>query len=136
MVLAGALAAAGLVNLPPNGSPWDCTVGMMPTDVQQNVVVFNTTAVQDGRLMRTGQKIDHPGASIQIAAKTQEQGYAKAWEICAFLDKLHNQDVVTPGGSARICAISRKGRPIYVGLIPGGRFTLHTINLTMTISEP
>jgi Bacteriophage minor capsid protein len=136
-VFGNLLNAKGLGKRPPAaGVQWGVSIGHQNSTEECCLSVYDTAAISDGRIMSTGERIEHPGIQVRIRATNYPQGWAKAWEICKLMDATVREPVTMPDGAVRMDAITRKGRPIPLGFEPGGRLVLFVINATMTLSEP
>jgi hypothetical protein len=68
---------------------WPCYVSAMPdgAGVADNAVcAYDTSPLLDGRYMRTGENVEHPGVQFKVRAVDYRTGWNKAQEIAAYLD--------------------------------------------------
>lgn len=126
------------MGLEPPSTPWPIYFGRMPDGhnvEDQLVVVYDTEPVQDGRLMGTGECIEHPGFQVRVRVSDYNTGHAKLAAIAAVLDQVKN-NVVTGDSAATytIKAVTRRGGPIPIGPDERGREHF-TLNATTTIVE-
>lgn len=76
---------------------WPVSVSAVPkTDAPNYLTVFDTGADQDGRIQKTGERIEHPTVQVRIQSKDYPTGWAKGKAVQAALDDIHNT-VVTIG---------------------------------------
>lgn len=139
-VLAQSLVNAGVAGqLGPSSSEWTCYLNYMPdgTGIHDNVIsVYDTQGRTDGRLMGTGQTIDHPGFQIRIRGTQHQTAYGKAKEVIDHLDALLREGLVIGSDSFTIQAASRTGRILPLGPENDAkRRHQFTVNGTMTLVE-
>ena len=116
---------------------WPAYIGRMPDGKQTAtnlIVVYDTEPRQDGRLMRTGERIEHPGLQFRVRAVDYLTGHKKLAIIAAALDVIKRQTVTVDGTAYLIHAIKRIGGIIQLGTDEVGREGF-TFNATATISE-
>jgi hypothetical protein len=58
------LVEQGFGTLPTSNQSWPLFVASLPISIVAAACVYNTTGILDGRLMRSGTVIEHPGIQI------------------------------------------------------------------------
>jgi len=139
LVMAAYMIALGLVSLHSEGLLWPVYVSHEPDgpNVADNcVTVYDTTGKLDGRLMRTGEYIEHPGIQIRVRSKTYELGYSLLSQIRSKLDITHNVHITVNDISYLLQCISRTSPILCLGTeSEGKRRTLFTLNMTLTLKQ-
>lgn len=92
---------------------FDGFVGFFPDQPHKALCVFDVDPRDDGRLMRTGRRVQHPGILVQVRALEYQEGYKKAHSIALFFDRWRNATVTIGTGPTaenhQIQNISRLG---------------------------
>ena len=73
---------------------WFGTFGGMSTEADQAVSITDTTPMNDGSIMATGEYILHPGINVRIRSKDYDVGYNRAKAIQDKLATIKNVEVV------------------------------------------
>ena len=133
-VLSVYLIATGVVNLPSN-PVWPCFYGQMPALPNQVVSIHDTDGILDGREMRGGKTVMHPGWQIRIRSQTENAAQIKGQQICIELDEILRTTVVIGAKTYKIQATRRMSPIIPIGQEEGGARLLFTINGTITYGE-
>jgi len=113
-----------------------CFVAYMPEDFDNLIVVYDTTGELDGRIMSTGEVVEHPGIQIVVRAKDYPTGYDKCLQICKAFEEVKNLPVaISPTETYVVSSITRKSGIISLGIDENDRKRRHyfSINFTMTI---
>lgn len=119
-----------------SGSAWTVFVSFLPTSPDQAIAVYDTAALSDGRLMGTGERIEHPGFQIRVRGSNYPDVRNKADEIALALDTQQNTSVTTSDGTFEILNISRLGGLIHLGIDETDQRRHHiTINAVTTIRK-
>lgn len=116
----------------------DVFVSFLPDQPDEIVGVFDTTGRPDGRIMRTGERIEHPGVQIQVRGKNYSDTWQEANGIALFLDGVKNKSVVVGSNESYVLHnVTRIGTIIPIGLetVSQRRRHLFTINMIVTLSE-
>lgn len=121
----------------PSGSGWLYTYSAMPDKPDNRVTVYDRPANKDGRLMRTGEVIEHPGIMVMVRAKTYNEGWSKAKEIEAYLDATHRESVTVGADTVVIQAVSRASGVNTLGPDPSGNLPreFFSLNVSITINQ-
>jgi hypothetical protein len=129
------LVACEVVSAPDAGRDWPATYTSMP-DAPDNVVcIYNTTGRHDGRLMGTGEVIEHPAIMCKVRAGRDADAYARASLIADILDKIKQAAVAIDGKNYTIESVSRPTPIIQLGQEEGGRRFAYTVNAYLTVRE-
>lgn len=121
----------------PPATPWPCYIGRLPdgSEVEAEILaVFDTEPRQDGRIMATGERIEHPGFQVRVRANAYNTGHLKLSQVAAILDAVKNQAVSGDSATYTVNAITRVGGVIPIGTDENGREGF-TLNATATITE-
>lgn len=138
----------GACTLPTDEEDWPGYVNVLPESNRDNLVLFtDTTGISDGRHMRTGQTIEHPGTQILVRSDRQTD----AWKTCNYIsnamDAVYRQWVIIDSNAYLLLAITRRTSITPLNTeqhfkalehlekeIKLGRF-MFAINVTMTIEN-
>jgi len=110
----------------------------LPDDPDNAIAIFDTSGRLDGRLMRTGEQIEHYGIQIQVRGRDYVEAWRLANTIATYLDSLRKEVVVTEAGDAYILHnVSRSGAVIPIGVetVNTRLRRLFSINMTVTLSR-
>ena len=99
----------GLCSLPETQTAWPAYADFIPDEGANAILFTNTTARKDGRYMRTGETIIHPGVQILFRGRTQDEAYNKGKEISIFLDSVKRQQVLITTETYRIDGVHKQG---------------------------
>jgi hypothetical protein len=122
---------------------WYCTISYLPDGqgVRDNIVtITDTEGSKDGRIMRTGEVIIHPGFQIRVRCTDYNLGYSKILAIGCFLDTLVNRIVsISDGGdkieTLKVTAVSKQSGIMPMGLESAGRRYHFSLNYTGTVKS-
>lgn len=113
---------------------WPVSFASMPADGDRFVTVYDTTPVPDGRLMRTGEAITHPGIQVRVRAPDYQSGYEKASEIRkALTEQLLNSPAMTGLVTAWLVAFKLTADVTPLGQEEKNRRRMFVLNGTLTI---
>jgi hypothetical protein len=135
------LIAAGALKLPTDplaATDWPGQYGALPDAPDNAIAIYNTGGTHDGRIMRGGRVIEHPGVNIRVragGAGADATAYAKARSIANLLDAIQNAPVAIDGVNYTINAVSRPTPIIAMGQEEGGRRISYSINALLTVTE-
>lgn len=135
-ILAAYLISTGVVTLPSLVRPWPMSVSSMPsTTPDEYTTCYDTTGRVDGRYMKTGKTIDHPGFLIRFRGRVFRNVQKKAMEVFQKLDeiKMNSQSI----GAKNYIIQSTKRTTTLISLGPeeGTGRLLYTVNGIMTFFE-
>lgn len=87
-ILRSVLIDGSVVGLPADLVTWPAYVGSLPnttSDPDEAVGFYDTAPFIDGRSIRTGEVIKHPGVAIVTRSLLYDKGYSKADDILRYL---------------------------------------------------
>lgn len=100
------------------------------------LAVTDTIGRTDGRVMTTGEVIEHPGIQIRVRGLDYDETHAKIREAQSVMDGLLNRVVAFPGGETRIVhAASRSSTLGVMGWDETGQAYHLSINYTVTVNN-
>lgn len=129
------LQAGGMADSSAGSGAWPITYGVMPDTPDNALCVYNTDGRMDGRLMRSGTVIEHPGIQIKVRAQKDAAAHGKARVIADFLDATFQAPVAIDGKNYTIQAYHRTTPVLALGQDESQRRVLYTINATITVRE-
>lgn len=132
-VLGTYLVAQNLLDLPATGAAWPHWVNFKPENPHQAVVFYNTRGKMDGRLMRSGQTVEHPGIQTLVRAADDPTAFAKIQALAVAMDGIKNSLVVVDGVTYTIEAMTRTSGFFAVGQEQGNTRRLYSTNHTITL---
>lgn len=134
--LAMALIKSGVGTDPISNSEWPIYVGHIPQNAPPNALgVYDTSGIMDGRLMRTGETISHPGAQIKFRCESETLGKAKIKQAQKALDSIFRLDILDGSRGVCLVCVSQRGTPLAWGLDGDTQLRTWTLNVTLTLSE-
>lgn len=117
---------------------WPVFVGFFPGKPDEALCVYDTAGRFDGRIMATGERIEHPGIMIMVRGKDYPAVWVKANEIALMLDvQRHISIAMSAEDRYTLHNVSRSGAIMPLGVEEEGdrRRHLFTINSTVTIGR-
>jgi hypothetical protein len=130
------------LNLAPSNQTgdWAPFVAFLPDVPDTALCVYDTAGTQDGRLMRSGEKIEHPGIQIRFRSSNYPVAWQKAKDVADAIDALPVGTTVTmvPATETwRIQNVSRTGAILTAGIEEVGDRKRHnfTINAILTMRK-
>lgn len=137
-VLIAALVVMG-VGVYPNSATvpiWPIYADHLPELPDNALCLYDTTGVREGRIMRTGESIRHPGWQIRVRALDAPTAWSKVRAIEKVLDAIRQLEIVLDGERYKIAAVTQTGTPLPLGQETDAKRRDHiTINGTITIKE-
>lgn len=115
---------------------WFAYTGFLPDNPNSALCVYDTSGRKDGRLMKTGEQITHPGIQIVIRGLDYLPTRGRAQDIALALDAQRKTVVaIESTGSYIVHNVSRTGDIISLGMEMEGdrRRHMFTINAMVTI---
>lgn len=103
----------------------------------KSVIIFDTAGRPDGRIMRTGERIEHPGIMIHVRGLEYFEAWSTANAIALFLDARQRESIAIASDEVYVLHNVTRTPIIPVGLetVSDRRRHLITINMTITLSE-
>ena len=124
---------------PNDNGLWPLYTNYMPDgdDVQSDAVaMYDTAGILDGRLMRTGEVITHPGLQLRLRSLGNQEGYAKIESVSLSLDNIAGETLVVSGSTFKILNMRKTTDIIPLGLERGtNRRFLFTVNYLVTLKK-
>jgi hypothetical protein len=121
---------------------WFCTISYLPDGqgIRDNIVaITDTEGSKDGRIMRTGEVIIHPGFQIRVRCTDYNLGYSKILAIGSFLDSMVNRTVSVTNDkkteTLTIVSVSKQSGIMPMGLEPAGRRYHFSLNYNGTVKS-
>ena len=118
------------------GKDWRCFVNFLPDDKTvktRAVCLTDTPPFPDGRLMGTGEVIEHPGVQILVRAEDYGNCYRKLHEIATWLSTVKMLPVVIPNdGTYTLVSITRTSSFGNMGYDDVRRYHM-SLNVTLTV---
>ena len=135
-ILRRLLINAGQGTLPSVGGSWPIGVER-PNSPDSCITLTETTGKRDGRVMTSGEVIEHPGIQIEVRSATFSVGFLKAKQLATYCDEsIYNSGVTFEGKSYNIVNVSRVGVVMAIGReTPESKRELFTFNATVTIIQ-
>lgn len=119
------------------GTEWKVYNAFLPDMPDRAIVVYDSAGIDDGRIMQ-GEKILHPGVSIQVRSRDYLDAWRKTNRIAEILDQQRRTLIEVPDQSAyRVHNVSRKGDILTMGMEPQGDKRRHyfSINAALTLEK-
>ncbi len=130
------IIAAGLGSAPESSAAWPVYVSFLPAEIDNAVAVWDTGGTLDGRIMRTGNKVNHPGIQIRVRGPVYPTTFAKIQAIAESLDSVYNDTVSVNGIDYQVQNLSRTSDILPMGLEEGDRKRYHfTVNAILTVKQ-
>ena len=114
---------------------WPVFVNFQPPEGELAICVYDTAAVADGRIQRTGTTIQHPGIQLLVRAIDEKVCYDKAFTLYKALGTIQNVSVSASGTPYTIYNAAEIKLPLRVGQIQGKDWIAYTVNCVLTIKE-
>jgi len=137
-ILTKYLMGKGIIETPSKQAIWPGFISHLPggKDVQQAVALSDTQGMNDGRIMRTGEVIEHPGLQIRVRSRDFETSFQKATEAADSLSSVIRQSVTMKDNTSYLINnVSRFSSILPMGVEPETRLFLCSVNFTATITE-
>jgi hypothetical protein len=126
--------AAGHAVLPGDGD-WPISYDTIANAPDNALCVYNTDGRLDGRIMNTGEVVEHPGIEIKIRGTGSGVAYRKAVSLANFLDTICGAPVAIDAKRYILAAITRTTPVLRLGQEEGQQRFLYTINAILTVRE-
>jgi hypothetical protein len=130
------LVGEGEGTLPSANGTWPIHVSSRPTIPDSVVVVRDTTGRDAGRLMPTGERVEHYGIQIQVRDANSPDGYTKSQSIAITMDIVASLINITIGSSTyQVQSIVRENGPLSLGTEEGTKREMFTINAIVSLKQ-
>lgn len=117
---------------------WPVTIGFMPDTPNNIITVYDTAGEPDGRVMKTGERIEHPGVQILVRGGNYPTTLAKIISIARSLDRQIRTLIAVDSESLYILHnVKRTSLVIPLGMEKEDdkRRHLFSVNAVITIQE-
>lgn len=113
---------------------WPIYTSFLPDEPDNAIAVFDTAGKFDGRIMSTGEQVEHPGIQVRVRGLVYPTTWEKAQTIAEALD---SQNQITIAISSEdvyaLQNVSRSGPVLPAGVDEDRRRYHFTINATVTV---
>jgi len=113
---------------------WPIYVSSLPASPDLAASIYDLPGVPDGRIMTTGERIEHPRIQIKLRALTYPVGWTKLKDVEAALNSILRSEIAIVGDQTYSIQSARTGNPFHIGYEPKNRRPLFTINSRLTIN--
>ncbi len=121
------------------GNAWPVYVSLTQQKPDDQIILADTGGTKDGRLMRTGENVIHPGVQIRVRSKDVGLAYEKAVQISLALEAILDLEIEFPADELIywIQSFTQTGDILPMGWIAEGDKTYHnfTINYIVTLRK-
>lgn len=126
-----------LMTDPVDGDDWPLFSSHLPDGINSCGCMYDTTGIRDGRIMSTGEMVEHHGIQLTIRAAEYEAGRAKAEEIALALDATYNGSIsIESGVDFELQNVKRMSSVVALGLeIDSKRNYLFTVDFLVTLRQ-
>lgn len=134
-IIASLLIAEGYASDPEADvvGDWPVYISFLPAEGDNAIVTYDTAGMLDGRIMGTGEQVEHPGVQVRVRGLDYAATFRKVQEIAEALDTAGGSVVVLEV-SYRIQNISRTGSIMPMGIESEDRPRFHfSINMILTL---
>lgn len=115
---------------------WHVYVSFLPQEPNGALCIYDTSGKMDGRIMRTGEQIVHPGIQVMVRHANYVTAWNKADALARAFDAVRKTSVALDSENNYILHnVSRTGDIMHVGAELEGdrRRHLFTVNAIVTI---
>jgi hypothetical protein len=118
---------------------WPLYLNFLPDDQPSKVkinagAIYDTSGILDGRLMETGEVIEHHGVQLKIRCETYPAGWKKIRDVVAMIQKIKNTTVIVNAYSFLLLNISMTTTIVNIGLDEQRRWNF-IVNFLMSIKK-
>lgn len=117
---------------------WPVFVSFLPELPDQAICMYDTAGTLDGRLMSTGERIDHFGIMIRVRSQLYPVAWEKVNEIALALDSVKRLSVAVSSEEFYVLHnVSRSGSIMSLGVEDEGSRRRYdfTLNAVVTITK-
>lgn len=122
-----------LVQTTSPASDWHAVIGSKNTSPDNHVVIYDSTGVNHGRMMGTGENLIHHGIQILVRGKTYPVGAVKAWDIQGVLSTIKNYEVSVGAELITILSFTLTSPVTFAGTEEQNVRKMFTLNGTMSL---
>lgn len=137
-VLRELLIEQGLGTLPTLAQAWPIYVSFLPDEKDNALCIYDVAGRLDGRLMATGEQIEHKGFQVMVRGTTYTEVWEKVQAVALAFDAIEGSAVAVDSANAyTLNNVSRSGCPVSLGLEEVGdrRRYVFTINGVVTMRQ-
>jgi hypothetical protein len=118
-------------------SDWAVFVGQMPDQPDKAICVYSGLGRIDGRIMRTGEQVEHPGVQVIVRGTDYPSAEHKSREVALGFDGQRGSVVqMASDRFYTLLNISREGAVHPLGIMEDDRRRYHfSINAVLTLKE-
>jgi len=122
-----------------SGEDWPLYLNFLPDDQPSKVktnagAIYDTSGVLDGRIMTTGEVIEHHGIQLRIRCQTYSAGWKKIRDVVAMIRKIQNTEVTVNSYTFLLLNVTQTTTIVNIGVDEQRRWNF-TINLLASIKE-
>jgi hypothetical protein len=117
-------------------SSWFPFISSLPDSPDTAIALFDQAGTSNGRLMRTGERIEHPGVQILVRDASYPNAWTKAKAVTDALDAVSRGTVVEMGEEEewKIQNISRTSNILSLGLDQVGDRKRHNLSINASVT--
>lgn len=136
-IVARFLTLSAITSAPEDGQEWPAYVGHEPPEPPNCVTVYDTGGTLDGREMRTGEVLEHPGVQVRVRADPESYAVAraKAEQVVSALNGASRAETPFADASFALSNASQASGIAYLGPEPETRRPLFTVNYRVTLEK-
>jgi len=126
-----------IMSLPSASSDWPLFINALPdksTIKDSAGAIYDTSGTLDGRVLSTGEVVEHYGLQVKIRSRDYQTGWQKIRDIAASFSTVQNIVVNIGDDDYRVWNISRTSPVVNLGIDERKRFQF-TVNFLTTMSE-
>ncbi len=117
---------------------WSAFLAFEPDQPDECVSGFDTGALKDGRIFRTGEPILHPRVQVRVRGKAgigYSSSYAKAQEIAVALSHINRTEIEVWGRTYLVQSVMQLGGPVFLREEGTKKRAIWTVNFQVTMQE-
>lgn len=134
-VLRAWMISQGLGSTVGQSQTWPVYAFNRPDSPDEVIVIYNTSAMLDGRYMRSGEVVEHPGIQVYLRGVTDASAWSKGIAIQDALEQLKNAAVTIGQNQYKLSAFSRTSSLTFIGQEEKNKRRQYTINGTVTVER-
>jgi len=115
---------------------WPIHASSEPDSPDDLITVYDTSGVQQGRVQRTGETVEHRGIMVQVRGTDHATAWAKMDAVKVALDESVRNTLVTVDDNQYIVyAITKQSGPLSLGTEPNTNRFLFTLNAVVALRQ-